>query len=91
MIEAAPFESEDVGQSDGSLKVLEKDDILNPTADTTGVDIKEEPKKGGGAKPRPVFRPPVRYPMSPGRNSASSKSWQTGLLVLPFLLFFAAM
>lgn len=90
MIEAAPFESEDVGQSDGSLKVLEKDDMLNPTADTIGVDI-EESKKGGGAKPRPVFRPPVRYPMSPSRNAASSKSWQTGLLVLPFLLFFAAM
>lgn len=87
MIKAAPVENND--NEDGSLKMMEEDELLKPT-DTT-VDV-EDSKKGGGA--RPVYRPPVRPPVSnirPGGNAASSNSLQTCLFIVTFLIFFAVM
>lgn len=85
---AAPVESN--VNDEGDLKLLEENGIMKLADNLDVFDVND--KKVRVVKP--VYRPPVRPPVSgirPGGNSASSNYLPTALLILSFLLFFATM
>lgn len=89
MSEAAPVQGNDHNDVDGGLKLLKDDGVLKPADNLETFDVDDQKVRAV----KPVYRPPVRPPVSgirPGGNSAGTNYLQTGLLILTFLLFFAA-